>query len=609
MRTKAVSLHQTCNQACTFCTLRRPHDDPAQVAHDAVKARIAETIGDGVEELVLTGGEPTMRRDLVVLVRHARACGARTIVLETNATLLDVKRVAALRDAGVDRVRVHVPALGPALARITRDETAEPALDRGLRALAAAGLPIDVAIPIVRGNLDQVAAIPAGLVARLGDATRLGTLRVHVPTEAADEGDLVPYDRAAAAILALTEAARAEGLETKLAPDAAPPPCVFPAARRPSELYALSGRARASADHVRVAACQSCRAADACPGVLRSYLDRFGAPKVTPVRDERARRRLALISTTAEQIARELVQPGGRPRSEGDPEERIVRVNFHCNQACDFCFVSTHLPAPPVDRVRRAIEQALEDGVRIVLSGGEPTMNPRLAEHLALATRSPWPVELQTNAVRLADASLARALVDAGLRLAFVSLHGATAETSDTVTRAPGTFVKTLRGVDNLQALGVELRLNFVICRTNAAELPAVVDLVAERWPGASLTVSFVAHSTDVVPRDRNLLPRYSDVVPFVAQALARAAARGVTVVGFESMCGLPLCLVPGPPDEHLALPKLDPAAADEELEKPPVCDGCALSTRCFGVRRGYLELHGDDELRPVPARSDRAVR
>ena len=48
-------------------------------------------------------------------------------------------------------------------------------------------------------------------------------------------------------------------------------------------------------------------------------------------------------------------------------EEDIIRVQFHCNQSCSFCFVSTHLPAMEDAAVREAILAAERQRL---LSGG-----------------------------------------------------------------------------------------------------------------------------------------------------------------------------------------------------------------------------------------------
>lgn len=78
-----------------------------------------------------------------------------------------------------------------------------------------------------------------------------------------------------------------------------------------------------------------------------------------------------------------------------------------------------------------------------------------------------------------------------------------------------------------------------------SVRFPGFVRMVASRWPQAGVNVSFVAPSTDLVPRTHALLPRYEDVLPLVGEGMRLGEAAGLTVDGFESMCGLPLCLGP----------------------------------------------------------------
>jgi pyruvate-formate lyase-activating enzyme len=343
---------------------------------------------------------------------------------------------------------------------------------------------------------------------------------------------------------------------------------------------------------------------DRCSGLAAAYLARRAPPPMRPITEDRVRRRLSLIATVEEQIARELSQPNRfeHPDTGAVIEEHIIRVNFHCNQACRFCFVSTHLPGVDDERIHRAIRDAAGRGARIVLSGGEPTLHPRLADFVRTArAASALPIQLQTNAVRLDDATLARSLEEAGVDQAFVSLHGTTAEVSDALTDAPGTFARTLAGLDNLATTRIAVVLNFVINGSNHAQLPEYMRLAAARWPRATINVSFVAPSSDVVPRDTKLIPRYSDVLPSLGEALAEAERLGREIVGFESMCGLPLCLVPASVRAK-QLFVVEPGYDRGEFVKPEACGRCALDRHCHGVRRGYAELHGTDEVRPVSA-------
>nr|WP_255216344.1 radical SAM protein [Pseudenhygromyxa sp. WMMC2535] len=386
--------------------------------------------------------------------------------------------------------------------------------------------------------------------------------------------------------------------------DRTPPPCLFRAPGRSGHLFSLTRGGAERPGYARPEGCAGCQVADRCPGFPIPDLERDPSLAPAPIQADRARRRLTLVADVDAQIARELVSHDlGRDTAGNTWVVHTIRVQFRCNQACDFCFVSTHLPKAESAAIYAAIDAAASAGAAVALSGGEPTLAPALCDYVRHAKAAGVAaIELQTNAIRLADPALCRAVVEAGIDTAFVSLHGSRAEICDAVTNAPGTWAKTVAGLDQLarhEQVGV--RVNFVMCQQNAADFPAVVELVASRWPRADLTFSFVAPSTDLVPRTQALIPRYSEVFAPLLAGLERARALGVTVTGFESMCAIPLCLKPdGLGDyEQLSPAELGVGESAAEFEKPPVCVTCSQQARCWGVRRGYVSLYGTDELRP----------
>jgi MoaA/NifB/PqqE/SkfB family radical SAM enzyme len=612
MRSDRVFTNFTCNQNCGYCTDRRPAEDRAFIQPAAVRERIQAALRGGAREIVLTGGEPTLRNDLPALVSFARAQGAEAVVLETNATLIDGDKARALRDAGLVRARVNLAGWGDALDAVTRDERGFARTLAGLRALAAAGLGIEIAVVVVRSTLALLSDLPERLAEALGEGiAQIKTILVKTPVESPIADELVSFEEAAATIASLDASARRAGVALKMSPDSGPPPCVFPTPYRVAHLFSLTPGATLRSDHRQLPLCQQCQMVDRCSGLPKAYLARRPAPVMRPITEDRVRRRLSLISTVEEQISRELCQPNRFERPDtGVVEEHIIRVNFHCNQACRFCFVSTHLPPAEEEAVRKAIVDAGKAGVRIMLSGGEPTLNANLVDYVKLAkAHSRHPVGLQSNAIRLADRELTRALVDAGIEEAFISLHGSTAEISDAITEAPGTFEKTVIGVDHLHAeTSVFLILNFVIHEKNIEDLLPYVRLVASRWPRAYLNISFVAPSSDVVPKEKALVPRYADALPSLAIAVAEAKRLGLEVGGFESMCGIPLCLVPTELSAYFNLSDIPEGFDRGEFVKPPACQACDLRNKCYGLRRGYLALHGDDELRPVRAEASGAA-
>ncbi|WP_170319913.1 radical SAM protein [Polyangium spumosum] len=599
MRVARVLTNETCNQGCSFCSARRPAERPELVRPRSVLARIDAALAEGAREVVLTGGEPTMRRDLAALVKHARARGAERVVLETNAALVTESLARSLVDAGLSIARVHMPAFGPEADVITRDEGGFSATLAGARALVAAGIPLEIATPIVRENLELVASIPGRL--RAADLP-VSRLVASVPVDAPDPATLAPLEGAARALERLDQAAREAAIPLSLDPGAAIPPCSFERPARLAHLYALSPGGATRPGHARVAACSTCVVADRCPGVPSPLLSREPASRFRPLTEDRVRRKLTVISSIREQIDRELVTRDVHRTPDGHlVPSYIVRIQFQCNQACDFCFVSTHLPAPEEEDVRRAILEVGRAGGVLQISGGEPTLNGRLLAYVELAKREgAITVELQTNAVRLADAGLTRSLEEAGLDVAFVSLHGSRAEVSDVITRAPGTFEKTARGLDALAQTKIQVRLNFVFCAPNRADFPDFVRLVAARWPAAQINVSVVGGFTDLVPRTESLIPRYGDLLPAMREGLEIARAAGISVLGFESMCGIPLCLAPVDPRGFFDLAEIPAGHDGGEFVRAEACGRCELNTRCFGFRRSYAELHGTAEARAV---------
>ena len=190
----------------------------------------------------------------------------------------------------------------------------------------------------------------------------------------------------------------------------------------------------------------------------------------------------------------------------------------------------------------------------------------------------------------------------------MVSLHGSTADISDRVTGAPGTFESTVRGIDALLDHNVHVRLNFVFCQANRDDFPHFVDLVAARWPAASIVFSFVGSHTDVVPRAASLIPTFTEVMPSLVAGLARGhALRALTFAASNRCAG---CRSASCPRPSVAAFRRSPCPTDGgggEFVKAPGCADCAESYRCYGVRRGYAELYGTAELRPLGTASESA--
>lgn len=81
-----------CNNRCVFCVQGNKRDIYGNKPTEDVKRLLDEAIQDS-DSIVFTGGEVTIRRDLVELVRYARDLGFKTIQIQTNGRMLAYRKL------------------------------------------------------------------------------------------------------------------------------------------------------------------------------------------------------------------------------------------------------------------------------------------------------------------------------------------------------------------------------------------------------------------------------------------------------------------------------------------------------------------------------------
>jgi cyclic pyranopterin phosphate synthase len=152
-----ISLTDKCNLRCVYCMPEemtfRPREELLQ---DHEILRLVSIFSElGFEKYRLTGGEPTIRANLVDLVSGIAATpGVKTVAMTTNGLLLD-KLAKPLADAGLQRVNISIDTLDPTkFKKVTRwGEVDDVWL--GIRAATEAGLQVKLNVVVVRNYNDQ----------------------------------------------------------------------------------------------------------------------------------------------------------------------------------------------------------------------------------------------------------------------------------------------------------------------------------------------------------------------------------------------------------------------------------------------------------------------
>jgi len=103
LRYAKVKLTDNCNSKCITCDYWKTHHDN-ELRLEEFQSVLEQLRGLGVEEVMFTGGEPTMRVELVPIVHHAARLGFSTIGLTTNALSLPATKIDQLLGAGLTQI-------------------------------------------------------------------------------------------------------------------------------------------------------------------------------------------------------------------------------------------------------------------------------------------------------------------------------------------------------------------------------------------------------------------------------------------------------------------------------------------------------------------------
>lgn len=166
-----LELTDRCNIRCFHCyNYWRNQEEDLKITECTVEQylNIVSTLNKhGVQDLVITGGEPLLRWDtLLAITRHARSCGMQ-VSINTNAVLMTESRALDLFAAGVKWVVVSLTGSSETHQFITNAPMSYQGTITGITRLVTARLPVAVNMVVSRYNLNEVFST-AQIVSSLG---------------------------------------------------------------------------------------------------------------------------------------------------------------------------------------------------------------------------------------------------------------------------------------------------------------------------------------------------------------------------------------------------------------------------------------------------------
>ncbi len=148
-----------CNLRCRHCySASTANAAPDELTTAEARAMIDDLAAFGAPVLLLSGGEPLMRENLLELIEHACRAGLRA-ALSTNGMLITPKLAAELVEAGVNYVGVSLDGLEAVNDAFRGVEGAFGAALAGIANCRQAGLKVGLRLTMTQHNLADIPGI------------------------------------------------------------------------------------------------------------------------------------------------------------------------------------------------------------------------------------------------------------------------------------------------------------------------------------------------------------------------------------------------------------------------------------------------------------------
>lgn len=156
-----ISVTERCNLRCVYCMPENgvPLSPPSHLLTTAEIVYLSQVfVSQGVDKIRLTGGEPTVRKDIVELMKQIgdlRASGLKELCLTTNGLTLH-RKLDAMVEAGLTGVNLSLDTLDPYQFTIMTRRNGHEAVMRSIQRILemnklGAGIKLKINCVVMRG--------------------------------------------------------------------------------------------------------------------------------------------------------------------------------------------------------------------------------------------------------------------------------------------------------------------------------------------------------------------------------------------------------------------------------------------------------------------------
>jgi heme d1 biosynthesis radical SAM protein NirJ len=150
------NLIRRCNLNCIHCySLSTDVDFPGELSTDEVFRVMDDLKAFRVPVLILSGGEPLLRKDIFAVSRRAKGMGFY-VGLSSNGALIDEAMADRIAEVGYDYVGISLDGIGAVHDRFRRQDGAFDKSIRGMRLCRERGIKVGLRFTVTERNVESL---------------------------------------------------------------------------------------------------------------------------------------------------------------------------------------------------------------------------------------------------------------------------------------------------------------------------------------------------------------------------------------------------------------------------------------------------------------------
>ncbi len=266
-----------------------------------------------------------------------------------------------------------------------------------------------------------------------------------------------------------------------------------------------------------------------------------------------------------------------------------------CNNNCLMCvYANKSNEMMHLEDIASDLKSLDKNTKTIYVSGGEPTLHPDFFEILKKARANfNGNIHILTNGRTFSINTFIKKLdLDIGNAVFGVPFHSSYPKVFDEITQVPGSFMQTVKGINNLTSAGQSVELRIIINMLNYSMLPEIAWFIRKNFPAVDkvLFISMDLIGNAAINKDI-LAVRISKTTPYLHKAI------DILEGHFQILLNqIPLCLLD--PDYHKFAHRGTFVEREHSFSK--WCKNCIRKKDCGGTWKSYISFFGSEEFKPI---------